>query len=87
MTCPEDGAASGDCRGPHRDCLCSGAGPAVSRIVSEFFCHVVSPETRQHFDRARLEFLMGLRALLDERIKAGQKGGGGPARGTKVTVD
>ena len=41
-----------------------------------FFCstaipmleHLVSPATRDHFRNSRVEFLKGLRGLLDERI-------------------
>lgn len=90
MTFPEDDAPTGACpgQGPHGECLCSGAGPAVSRIASEMLRHYgPSPETRRHFDQARLELLKGLRALLDERIKDIQKGSAGPARGTKVSID
>lgn len=56
-------------------CLCQGAGPALSDLVKR-----LGPpeEARRHFDAARLEFLKGLRALLDARIdhfsKAKQKG-------------
>jgi len=47
-------------------CLCQGAGP----VLSELLRRLGPPaEARGHFDAARLEFLKGLRALLDARIE------------------
>lgn len=47
-------------------CLCYGAGPALSELLRR----LGPPEqARRHFDAARLEFLKGLRALLDARIE------------------
>jgi len=46
-------------------CLCQGAGPALTQ-----FLRGLGPPgaARTHFDAARVEFLKGLRALLDARI-------------------
>ena len=47
-------------------CLCAGLGP----IVTEFLRHAgPPPETREHFDAARVEFLKGIRSMLDARIE------------------
>jgi hypothetical protein len=58
-----------------------------------FFCNVALPfmehywseATRDHFRNARVEFLKGLRALLDQRI--GQLSKDHPPHGTHVTVE
>jgi len=47
-------------------CLCQGVGP----LLTEFLRRIGPPEqARRHFDSARVEFLKGLRALLDARIE------------------
>ena len=63
------------------DCICGGAGPALT----DFLKHIGPPEAvKQHFDQARVEFLKGLRALIDARIEQYSK----PAdKGEKVTVE
>ena len=64
-------------------CLCQGAGP----LLSELLRRLGPPEeARQHFNAARLEFLKGLRAVLDARIAQVSK----PAtktRGEKIKVE
>lgn len=47
-------------------CLCGGAGPALTEILRR-----VGPpgDARGHFDAARVEFLKGIRAVLDARIE------------------
>ena len=57
-----------------------------------FFCttaipmleHMVSEATRDHFRNSRVEFLKGLRSLLDERIARMSHQ---EAKGTHVTVE
>ena len=57
-----------------------------------FFCttampmleHMVSEATRDHFRNSRVEFLKGLRSLLDERISHLSKE---QSKGTHVTVE
>jgi hypothetical protein len=48
------------------NCLCQGLGPVLSDVLRR-----VGPpeEARHHFETARLEFLKGVRALLDARIE------------------
>lgn len=81
----EPAAEQRHCGGAGRECLCSGAGPAMSGIASRLLSELGPSEpVRRHFTQARLEILKGLRALLDERIGELQKQ---PARGVKVTID
>jgi hypothetical protein len=68
------------------------AGGTHSHAEGCFFCttampmleNLVNPATREHFRNSRVEFLKGLRSLLDERIAhmAGEE-----AKGTHVTVE
>ncbi len=62
-------------------CLCQGTGPMLSELLRRLG---PPPQARQHFDAARLEFLKGLRALLDARIEQVSKAS---ARGEKITVE
>jgi hypothetical protein len=43
----------------------------------------VSPKVREHFTNSRIEFLKGIRAVIDSRIEHLSKG----QRGTKIAVD
>ena len=58
-----------------------GAGPALSDLMRR-----LGPpaEARRHFDTARLEFLKGLRAVLDARIEQCSKP---RAKGEKISVE
>ena len=56
--------------------FCDTAMPVLENLVSE--------STRDHFRNSRVEFLKGLRSLLDERISHLSKD---EAKGTHVTVD
>lgn len=62
-------------------CLCQGAGPLLSEALRRLG---PPPEARRHFDAARLEFLKGLRALLDARIEQVSKAA---AKGEKINVE
>ena len=63
-------------------CLCQEWGP----LLTELLHHLGPPEpARRHFDAARLEFLKGLRALLDARIEHVSKPRS-PAKGEKINV-
>lgn len=62
-------------------CLCQGAGPVLTELLRRLG---PPPQARQHFDAARLEFLKGLRALIDARIEQVSKAG---ARGEKIRVE
>lgn len=44
----------------------------------------VSPEVREHFTNSRIEFLKGIRAVIDSRIEHLSKA---TPRGTKIAVD
>lgn len=64
-----------------RECLCGGAGQAFTTFLRE----IGPPEpAKQHFDQARVEFLKGLRALIDHRIEQISKQS---QKGTKLTVE
>jgi hypothetical protein len=43
----------------------------------------VSPKVREHFTNSRIEFLKGIRAVIDSRIEHLSKG----QRGTKIAVE
>ncbi len=62
-------------------CLCQGVGPALTDFLQRFG---PPAEARRHFESARVEFLKGLRALLDERIEQCSKA---KARGEKIKVE
>jgi hypothetical protein len=62
-------------------CVCQGAGP----ILSEVLRRLGPPkEARRHFETARLEFLKGIRALLDARI---EKFSNSSKKGEKIAVE
>ena len=62
-------------------CLCYGVGPALSELLRR----VGPPEqARHHFDAARVEFLKGLRALIDARIEQVSKK---RSKGEKIDVE
>jgi hypothetical protein len=44
----------------------------------------VSPEVREHFTNSRIEFLKGIRAVIDSRIEHLSKAS---QRGTKIAVE
>ena len=62
----------------HERCLCR----EVLEQVREHL--TVSPEVSEHFTNSRIEFLKGIRAIIDSRIAHLSKTG---ERGTKVTVE
>lgn len=67
---------------PRSGCACMGTGP----MVSEFLSRLGPDESvKQHFRTARVEFLKGLRALIDQRISDLQR----PVeqKGTRLSVD
>lgn len=63
------------------DCGCMGAGPLFSRML-----HMFEPPAgaESHFRQARIEFLKGVRSLLDHRIDHLSQTGG---KGTRITVE
>ncbi len=74
----EETTTSGAVRG---ECLCMGAGPQATAVLKSIS---LGPAT-EHFRNSRIEFLKGLRSLLDRRIEKLQKNE--PKRGTSVPVD
>ena len=51
-------------------CACQGAGPVLTELLQRL---APPEEARQHFETARLEFLKGLRAVIDHRISRQSK--------------
>jgi hypothetical protein len=63
--------------GPHAGCFfCATALPLLEKCWSE--------ATREHFHNSRVEFLKGIRSLLDDRIAHMSKEA---RKGTRVTVE
>ncbi|HBY61008.1 MAG TPA: hypothetical protein DEH78_14390 [Solibacterales bacterium] len=63
------------------DCGCMGFGPVLRGLMQHMG---PGDEARQHFRSARVEFLKGLRAVLDERIEQMSKP---EAKGASVPVE
>jgi hypothetical protein len=64
-----------------RGCICGGKGPAVSEMLRMM---VGSEAAGEHFRNGTLEYLKGLRELLDQRIKTMSEA---PSKGTKLNVE
>ena len=64
-------------------CWCEGMGEEFSRMASRLG---PSAEVQGHFRTARVEFLKGLRALLDERIEKTQRAQQ-KSKGSTITID
>jgi len=64
--------------GMHERCLCR----EVLEQVREVFG--VSPQVHEHFTNSRIEFLKGIRAIIDSRIERLSRAS---QRGTKIAVD
>ena len=62
-------------------CACQGAGPALSELLRRL---APPDEARRHFETARLEFLKGLRAVIDARIEQRSKP---KARGQAIHIE
>jgi len=74
---PENAAADSQRHTHAHGCFfCTTAIPIMERMWSE--------ATRDHFRTSRVEFLKGLRSLIDDRIAHLSKD---EAKGTKVTVE
>lgn len=72
---PESGTTGTEHKHEHRGCWCCEVNDAMNRFTKEFG---PSDEVRSHFRNSRVEFLKGMRRILDERIdrlsKSEQKG-------------
>jgi len=62
-------------------CMCEGAGPALSELIRRL---APPAEARTHFESARLEFLKGLRAVIEARIERRSKP---KARGQAINIE
>jgi len=63
----------------HERCLCRELVDQVREVFG------VSPEVRDHFMNSRIEFLKGLRAIIDSRIEHLSQPG--QQHGTKIAVE
>ena len=64
--------------GTSERCLCR-------EVLDQFREHLsLAPEIREHFTNSRIEFLKGIRAVIDSRIE--HLSGKGP-RGAKIAVE
>jgi hypothetical protein len=66
---------------PQGGCACMGAGPTLTEILRK-----LGPDesVRQHFQNARIEFLKGIRALVDQRIQDLSRSA---PKGAKIVVE
>jgi len=62
-------------------CVCAGVGPEVSRLLANLGPGAAAME---HFKGARIEFLKGVRAMIDKQIDSLSRPDG---KGEKVTVE
>jgi hypothetical protein len=63
------------------ECLCMGAGPQATAILKSIS---IGPAT-EHFRNSRIEFLKGLRSMIDSRIERLQRNA--PKKGASVVVE
>jgi hypothetical protein len=63
------------------NCMCGGKGPALSEMIRLM---MPSGKADEHFRNGTLEFLKGIRELLDQRIQSMSATAG---RGTKLNVE
>jgi hypothetical protein len=63
-------------------CFCRGFGPQATAFAG----HLWSKATQDHFRNSRIEFLKGVRSLIDERIERLSRSTAS-SRGTSVPVD
>ncbi len=62
-------------------CVCMGAGPEISQLLKRLG---PGEAAESHFRSARVEFLKGIRAMLDRQIEDLSRA---PGKGTRVPVD
>ena len=65
----------------HDHCICCDASDAIGRLFRAFG---PSEKVSEHFRQSRIEFLKGIRSILDERI---DRIGRTPHKGTRVVVE
>ena len=74
----DESTTSGPVRG---ECLCMGAGPQATAVLKS----ISLGGAGEHFRNSRIEFLKGLRSMIDSRIEKMQKQE--QKKGTSVPVD
>ena len=79
-TPPEQGASQPKSV-PRPECVCGGKGPMLSQMLEMM---MPSAAAGEHFKNARLEFLKGVRELLDQRIESLSET---QHKGTKLNVE
>ncbi|MCC6365014.1 MAG: hypothetical protein IT165_15970 [Bryobacterales bacterium] len=67
---------------PQAGCACMGAGPVISDMFKRLG---PDEEVRRHFRNARIEFLKGIREMIDRRI--GELSKETQPKGSKVVVE
>jgi hypothetical protein len=65
----------------HKGCWCCEVNDAMNKFAREFG---PSDEVRSHFRNSRIEFLKGIRRIIDERISRLSEN---EQKGSKVTVE
>ena len=78
----ESSKAEGTAQRAEAICLCGGFGPSLSKMVQAM---APSGAAGEHFRRARIEMLKGIREVVNRRIEELSKGA--ETQGTKVTVE
>jgi hypothetical protein len=66
----------------HADCICCRAGEAIGRMMNAFG---PSGEAKQHFRQSRVEFLKGIRKVVDDRIEKVSRAP--QQKGSRIVVD
>lgn len=66
-----------------KQCMCQGMGPLATCLMQEM---LPKGEAWDHFRQSRVEFLKGIRAVLDASIEELSKPPAS-AQGTKISVD
>ena len=64
------------------ECGCHGKGPEFTRVFTKMFEPPAG--AGEHFKQARIEFLKGIRGLIDHRIEKLSRTAG---KGTHITVE
>jgi hypothetical protein len=62
----------------HERCLCREMIDQVREVLG------VAPQVKEHFNNSRIEFLKGIRAIIDNRIEQLSRA---PQHGTKIAVE
>ena len=70
-----------------KDCVCQGLGPVVTSMVERAMENAGQNEANRHFRAARVEFLKGLRTMIDSKIEKLSKPPRHEDSGTTVPID